>query len=132
MPGARPIQASARRARQRERHMFNWPKRPLEQSGDLDDPEAFQLLDDWHALPSLTVVQHHETAQIAAEFIVHLVDRLQLLPDTADRIVERHIDAVVVVAGELPARIDAVARNDPSAGARFQDDKLLADRVAAA
>ena len=48
--------------------------------------------------------------------LVHLVDGLQLFPDAADGVVERDIDAVMVVARELAARIDAVAGDHPPAG----------------
>jgi hypothetical protein len=40
-------------------------------------------------------------AEIAADLVIHLVDGLELVPETAHGIVERHIDAVVVVAAVI-------------------------------
>src|SRR5579872_5938836 len=100
-------------------------------STDLNDPESVDLLDHFVPLPAFDVVQNNEAAQIASEFVIHLVDRLELLPDAADGVVERHVNAVVVVAGELAARVDAVARDDPAPGLRLDDHELLTDRMSA-
>ena len=53
--------------------------------------------------------QYDQSRQVAFEFVVHFVDCLELLPNAPDRVVERHINAIVVVARELAARIDTIA-----------------------
>src|SRR4051794_20060622 len=84
------------------------------------------------APPSLDVVQDDEPVEVAAEFVIHSVDSLELLPNAADGVVERHKDAVVVVAGELAARIDAIPGNDAPGVVGLDDDELLTYGVAAA
>jgi hypothetical protein len=99
---------------------------------DLDDPETLDLLDNRGSLPALDIVQDDEVRQLAPHRIMHLVDGLQLFPHAADCIVERNVDAVALVAGELAARVDAVAGDDAPPGGRIDEDELLADRVPAA
>ena len=100
-------------------------------TGNLDDSEPFDFLFDRQALPSLDVVKDHEPLEIAAEFIVHFVEGLELLPYAASRVVERHIDAVIVATRELMSRVDAVARNDSTAYGGVKQNELLTDCVTA-
>jgi len=58
--------------------------RPLR---DFHDPEPVHLLDDGQSLPAFDIMQDHEPAHVAAEFVVHHVDRLKLVQCAADRIV---------------------------------------------
>jgi hypothetical protein len=51
-------------------------------SVDLDDTEALDFTDHGKAFPTLDIMQHDEPIEVAAEFVIQLVDRL----DAARRI----------------------------------------------
>jgi hypothetical protein len=69
--------------------------------------------------------------EVAGQLVVHLVDRLELLPDAADGVVEGYVDSVVLVAGELAPREDAVARDDSAVSLGLDDRELLTGRISA-
>jgi hypothetical protein len=64
--------------------------------------------------PAVAVMQDDQPAEVAGDFLVDAIDRLELVPDAADRVGERRVDAVVIVTANVALGINAIAGDDDS------------------
>src|SRR5690349_973651 len=79
--------------------------------------------------PALGVVDDDEPLEAVAELAIQPVERLELVPDVAEGVVERLIDPIAIEAGQLAGGVEAIAGDDDAAARRRDDDELLTGRV---
>ena len=78
------------------------------------DPKALDLLNDRPMLPALAVMENDQPAEVAGDFFVDAIHRLELRPDAAD---EPHVQAgqkvIDVAVNEVKAALDGSVERLP-------------------